>query len=274
MRRVYTDRHRRLSCEGRPVPPGPARSGGFGVAQESGSRESTSFSSRSLLESPAFASSPTISAADSTSSAPPGGVRRRSPRRPRTRSPAVAPRRASRPIASVVARLSSRACPPCFSRLAVSSHARGSRCSRLPSRGRCLSRRSLLAGACCHSPPGPGLWMTQRPSRGRPTGAPRRAEGSLAGGACAEGSAGRSSRPRRSWAVPAPASHRSSPTSCLNRSLQEHLRNPRRSRGRRVSMWAGRTLRSVVTLGGPRPYVRHAVSQPESGGSHQRSPTG
>jgi hypothetical protein len=42
--------------------------------QESGSREKTSLSRRSPVESPAFASSPTISAAAETSSAPPGGA--------------------------------------------------------------------------------------------------------------------------------------------------------------------------------------------------------
>jgi hypothetical protein len=42
--------------------------------QESGSREKTSLSRRSPVESPAFASSPTISAAAEISSAPPGGA--------------------------------------------------------------------------------------------------------------------------------------------------------------------------------------------------------
>ena len=42
-------------------------------AQERGRREKTSLSRRSPVESPTFASSPTISAADATSSAPPGG---------------------------------------------------------------------------------------------------------------------------------------------------------------------------------------------------------
>ena len=56
---------------------GPRRAGpnvdGRPRVSESGRRETTSLSRRSPVESPAFASSPTISAAVATSSAPPGG---------------------------------------------------------------------------------------------------------------------------------------------------------------------------------------------------------